>query len=119
MAKNFVQEGDVITFIAPSGGVVSGTPIFIGGQFVVPLVSVAQGATFAGRVTGVWDLPKATGASTDLTEGQAVFWDATAGTIKRVSASGLRLCGIAVSAASTSATTARVAINQQALPAQV
>ncbi len=119
MAKNFKQPGDILTLTAPAGGVVSGGLYIIGGMAVVALTTAGAGVSFAGQKEGVFELPKATGANTDLTEGQAVFWDATNGVIKRVSAPGLRLVGIAVAAAGTADTVARVDINRQALPAQV
>tara|TARA_R110000851_G_scaffold97963_2_gene212154 strand:- start:44208 stop:44522 length:315 start_codon:yes stop_codon:yes gene_type:complete len=68
MAKNYVQDGNVLTFTAPSGGVVSGNAYVIGAVACVSLVTVEAGDPFTGRVTGVFDLPCASG----LTEGAAV-----------------------------------------------
>lgn len=68
MAKNFVQDGDVLTLIAPAGGVVSGNPYTIGTLAVVALVTAAAGEEFAAKATGVFDLPCETG----LTAGAAV-----------------------------------------------
>ena len=75
MAKNYVQEGDVIDLIAPVGGVVSGNGYLIGTLFVVALVTAAAGASFAASVEGVWVLPKTSAQA--WTEGQKVFWDNT------------------------------------------
>ena len=44
MAKNMVQAGDVITFTAPAGGVVSGQGIAIGSLFGVAQFDAAEGA---------------------------------------------------------------------------
>ncbi len=71
MAKNYVSDGSVLTLIAPSGGVVSGTPVKIGALVVVPLESAAVGVKFAGKADGVWLLPTDTG----LTAGALVKWD--------------------------------------------
>ncbi len=68
MAKNFVQDGDVLTLTAPVGGVVSGSPYAIGTIACVALDTVAAGGPFSAKVTGVFDLPCANG----LTEGAAV-----------------------------------------------
>lgn len=75
MAKNYVSDGSVLTLIAPSGGVVSGTPVKIGALVVVPLESVAVGVKFAGKTSGVWLLP----ADTGLTAGALVKWDTATG----------------------------------------
>ena len=68
MAKNYVQDGDVLTLTAPAGGVVSGSPYTIGSIACVALVTAAEGLPFTAKVTGVFELPCATG----LTEGAAV-----------------------------------------------
>lgn len=61
MAKNYVQDGDVLTLTAPVGGVVAGVPVAIGQLVVVPLVTVAAGQPFAGRTDGVWNIACAAG----------------------------------------------------------
>lgn len=119
MAKNMSQPGDILTLTAPVGGVVSGGLYIIGDVAVVALTTVAAGLPFAAAKEGVFELPKATGANTDLTEGQTVFWDATNGVVKRVSATGLRVIGIATAAKSTTEATALVDLNQAPLPAVV
>lgn len=73
MAKNFVCEGRQMSFVAPAGGVVSGTPIKIGSLTVVPLESALVGDEFTGALSGVWLLP----CDTALTIGAAVKWDGT------------------------------------------
>ncbi|HBP6813497.1 DUF2190 domain-containing protein [Pseudomonas aeruginosa] len=65
MAKNYVEDGDVLTLIAPSGGVQSGVPAVVGDLVVVSLVNAAEGEPFAGKPGGVWRLPAAAG----LTQG--------------------------------------------------
>lgn len=61
MAKNFVQDGDVLTLIAPAGGVTSGVPAEVGDLVVVPLETAAVGEEFSAKVGGVWNLPAAAG----------------------------------------------------------
>ncbi|MDG9928262.1 MULTISPECIES: capsid cement protein [unclassified Pseudomonas] len=61
MAKNYVQDGDSLTLIAPAGGVVSGNPYVIGALAVVALVTAPAGQPFAARATGVFRLPCAAG----------------------------------------------------------
>jgi predicted RecA/RadA family phage recombinase len=60
MAKNYVQEGKNLTLIAPSGGVVSGSPYKIGALTVVALLSVAVGVEFNAATEGVFQLTKVT-----------------------------------------------------------
>lgn len=61
MAKNFVQDGDVLTLVAPVGGVVSGVPVAIGQLVVVPITSAAEGEKFGGKTNGVWNVAVADG----------------------------------------------------------
>lgn len=73
--KNFVQPGEVMTFTAPAGGVVSGTGVKIGGLLVIATVTAAVGEKFTGLVVGVVEHAK---LSTEVwTEGLAVNWDNT------------------------------------------
>lgn len=51
--KNFIQIGDTIDFVAPSGGVTSGVPLIIGSFFIVPVATKLESETFAGVVEGV------------------------------------------------------------------
>lgn len=59
--KNFLQRGDSLDLIAPAGGVVSGDAILIGTSILaVAVASKAAAETFAGEITGVFELPKKT-----------------------------------------------------------
>ena len=40
--KTYQQDGEVLTFIAPTGGVVSGTGVKIGDILVIPTITAAQ-----------------------------------------------------------------------------
>ncbi len=118
MASNYVLEGDTLTLIAPSGGVVAGTGYVIGSLFVVALVTASAGATFAGMTEGVFRMNKNTHASTKaFTAGEAIFWDN--GTDKRwdKTGSGFFQVGVAVAAAASTDTTVLVEINRRALAA--
>ena len=84
MAKNYVQDGDVLTLTAPAGGVVAGVPVAIGQLVVVPLVTVAAGQPFAGRTDGVWNIAcaagLAAGAKVSVKDG-ALVADGTASSV--------------------------------------
>jgi predicted RecA/RadA family phage recombinase len=107
MAKNFIQPGENLTLIAPSGGVVSGTGYLIGTLFVVAQVSAAAAATFAASTCGVWELPKASGA---WTAGAKVYWDDTAKNVTTTATSNT-LIGCATIAQVSGATTGYVRLN--------
>lgn len=106
--KNFIQPGHTLDMIAPSGGVVSGTPLLIGALFGVPATTVAAGATFAFDVVGVFTLPKAT--SQAWTQGAIVYWDDTAKKITTTSTDNTKV-GCAVEVAGSSDTTGVVRLN--------
>lgn len=92
MATNFVKEGDILTFTAPTGGVVSGTAYLIGGILCVAMATVAETLEFEGRVAGVFTLPKAN--SQAWTEGQKIYWDDSAKVCTNVATAG-QLIGVA------------------------
>lgn len=71
---NFVQPGDLITFTAPGGGVVSGTPVQIGQIVVIPAVTAAATVKFEGMIRGVFKVTKV--GSQAWAEGAIVYWDA-------------------------------------------
>jgi len=71
MATNYLQPGSVLTFIAPSGGVVSGTAYAIGGRVCIALADVAQTLDFPGQINGVWSVTKV--GSQAWTVGVAVY----------------------------------------------
>lgn len=71
---NFVQSGQSLNFIAPGGGVTVGTPKQIGQILVVPAVTAAATAIFAGMIRGVFRVTKV--GSQAWGEGAVVYWDA-------------------------------------------
>ena len=93
MATNFRQPGDVLTLVSPSGGVLSGAPFVIGSIFAIAQTDAVEDAPVAAAVTGVWELPKATGA---LLAGAPVWWDDTLGVIKGATGAGFFLSDIAL-----------------------
>lgn len=105
--RNFIQDGNVVTLVAPSGGVLAGAGILVGGLFGVAATSAAEGADVEASVVGVFDLVKATGA---VSAGAALYWDAAA---KKVTgtATGNTLVGVALKAAGSSDPTARIRLN--------
>ena len=75
MAGNHVKPGAVLTFTAPSGGVVSGTLYIINNTACLALTSAADGAAFEAAIEGVFRLPKA--PSQAWLQGARIMWDNT------------------------------------------
>lgn len=92
---NFVQPGDVQTFVAPSGGVVSGGVYKIGQVVCVAAKDVAQTLNFEGKIRGVFTVTKV--GSQAWTQGALVYWD-NGNTRFTTTAGGNRLAGHAVEA---------------------
>lgn len=108
MAKNFVQPGDSITFVAAANAT-SGGLVVIGQMFGVADYSQVTGEQLTITCGGVWDLPKANAASTSMAVGANVYWDATnsvatpTNTFTRV--------GVCTAAVGNTATVVRVRLN--------
>jgi predicted RecA/RadA family phage recombinase len=106
--KNFIQDGNVVTVTAPSGGVKSGDGIVVGALFGICATDAAEAAEVEISVVGVFELPKASG---QITEGQIVWWDTSPGNVANVTGSGFYPIGVAVRAAGTNDATVRVRLS--------
>ncbi len=105
--KNFVQEGEVVTLTAPTGGVSSGDGIVVGNLFGVCTYDAAEATKVEVALIGVWQLPKASG---QLNEGAKVSWDNSAHNVCAPGA-GKYPIGVAVKAAGTSDATCVVRLD--------
>ena len=77
MAINFKQPGDIIQWVNGSGAdKVSGQVVVIGQVIGVCLVNIANGATGAVALDGVFEVPKVTTAV--IAAGDSLLWDASA-----------------------------------------
>ena len=112
MAKNAVQEGDILS-LDPGATVASGTVAELGSP-VGPFLGVSLDAGVSGTVSafgayGVYDIAKTTG--TAWTVGQAIFFKSS--TAKGITlASGNMRLGICVEAAASGATSGKVRLYQ-------
>lgn len=108
--NNFEQKGDVLSLIAPSGGVVSGKGYLIGALFVVAAVTVAQGLPFSGQRSGVFTFVAATHATTQaLSAGDPAYWDDTNKRVTKTAA-GNTMIGVVVEDKASTAASAKVAL---------
>lgn len=116
MSKNYVQPGNTLTFVAPSGGVTSGEGYLHGDLVVVAQETALVGENYEGMVVGVHEMTKLSGDNM-ATVGARIHWDntnkrwtttagtgtRTAGTVAKVAGAGVttvqvRLMGIGVAA---------------------
>jgi predicted RecA/RadA family phage recombinase len=105
--KNYVQSAMSFDFVAPVGGVVSGTPVLLGSLLVIPVGDAAVGEKFAGMLEGIYTLAAAT-ADTPA-QGTLAYWDDTAKEVTTDDDTGNNpLCGWFVEAKSAGVTSAKV-----------
>lgn len=105
------QNGNHMTFVAPGGGVVSGSGYRIGALFVVALASAAEAAEFVGVTEGVFTLPKTSAQA--WTEGQRIYWDDTNDRADSDASVGA-LIGVAAAVAANPSSTGSVRLNGSA-----
>lgn len=95
MAKNYVQDGNVLQLTAPTGGVVSGGIYAIGTLVVIALATAVKDEKFAAATNGVWNVP----ATAGLTAGAAV--GLLAGKVVAAATADAVACGKLVTATAT------------------
>ncbi len=106
--KTFIQPGNIITVVAPVGGITASQGLLIGGLFGIATSSILQGEDVEIAVTGVFDMAKA--SATVIAQGDQVAWDDTAKEIA-LPAVGLYPVGIATTAAGNGVTMVRVRLD--------
>lgn len=108
MAKNYIQEGDVLPYTAGGTAIASGAVALIGKRLAVALGDIAPNDTGSVSVTGVWSISK---LSTDVIGiGDLLYWDA-ANSRLTATAAGNTLAGYAAAAAGNGVTTVNIKIN--------
>ncbi|MCC5996501.1 MAG: DUF2190 family protein [Oceanicaulis sp.] len=105
--KNFIQPGNVITFTAPSGGIVSGQGLLAGALFGVAATTAPAGQQVECSLVGVFELPK---AADEIAFGDPVYWDNSQKAIT-TDDDGNTLVGAAIAPAGAGAATVRVRLN--------
>lgn len=100
--KGYVQEGKVLEFTAPGGGVVAGTGVKIGDILVIATTTAAAGEKFTGVRMGVVEHAKLSAQA--WTEGQQVNWDDTNKRFTTVTTGNYRAGVAGAAAANPSAT---------------
>jgi predicted RecA/RadA family phage recombinase len=108
--KNFVQNGEMMTYTAPGGGVVSGTAYLIGSLLVVATHDADATDPFTGLTRGVVSYTKP--GSQAWTEGVKIYWDDSAKKMTTTSSANT-LVGVAAEAVGSGAgeTTGKVRLD--------
>ena len=83
----FVHDGDSIDY-TPAGDITAGDVVVLGDLLAVAKVDIAANNLGALALGGVYEAPKATGASTAIANGKTVYWDVADGQVKEDSESG-------------------------------
>jgi predicted RecA/RadA family phage recombinase len=108
MAKNYVQEGDVLNYTAGGTAIASGAVVLLGARIGISLGDIAPNATGTVAVTEVWQIAK---LATDVVAiGVDLYWDA-ANSRLTTTAGGNTKAGYATAAAGNGVTTVSIKIN--------
>lgn len=105
--KNYIQPGNAIDCVAPSGGVTSGKPFVSGSLRGFVAGDAAEGESFALHRVGVYSYTKATGAA--WTQGDKVYYHAGNDEFTKT-ATGATLFGFAAAAAASGDTTGSICL---------
>jgi predicted RecA/RadA family phage recombinase len=81
--KNYIQEGNTLSLVAPAGGVVSGNIVIVGLLIAVATTTQAVGELFEGNIGGVYEFTKTTANAP--AQGSICYWDNTAKEVTTVS----------------------------------
>jgi predicted RecA/RadA family phage recombinase len=108
MAKNYVQEGDVLDFTAGGVAVASGAVVVMGKRVGIALADIQPLSTGSVSVTGVWNQNKL--PADVVAQGDELYWDDAADRMTKTAGANV-LAGYATAAAGAGATTVNVKIN--------
>lgn len=110
--RNYIQAGDTIEVTAPSSSgnidVVSGAVVLVGSVIGVAVADAEMGDPVQLKLTGVFELPKATGTAWAV--GDKIYWDFADQNCNK-SSSGNSLLGICTEAAISGAEVGKVRLN--------
>lgn len=114
MATNKVNNGDVLTVVAPHA-VVSGRVVVVGTNlFGVALANAASAENVALHIGGTWTLPKPNAVSTSAAAGASAFWDNANSQVTLSATSNTRIGHFAAAVGNTD-TTCNVRLNPACL----
>jgi predicted RecA/RadA family phage recombinase len=107
MTTKYVMSGEVIDYVA-GGTITSGQVVLVVNRIGVALAAIANGATGAVRVKGIFTIAK---LSTDVVaQGDLLYWDAGNSRLT-LTASTHKVAGYAAAAAGSGVTTVEINLN--------
>jgi predicted RecA/RadA family phage recombinase len=106
----FIHDGNTLDY-TPSANVSAGDVVVQGDLVGIAKLDIAAGALGALTVTGIFDVPKASGAGTAIAAGAKVYWNAT-NKQATTTATGNKYLGKSVRAAADADATVRVRLEQ-------
>lgn len=107
MAKNYIQEGAVLDYVA-AAAIAAGAVVVMGKRIGIALGNIAIGETGSVAVTDVFSVAK---LSTDVVaQGDLLYWDAANSRLTTTVGANL-LAGYAAAPAGNGVTTVNIAIN--------
>ena len=114
MTARFIQNGNSIDYTPAPGSDVSAGEVVVQGDLVgIAKLDITGGALGALAVTGVFDVPKATGVGEAIAAGAKVYWDVADGVAKEDAEAGAnKYLGKTVLAAGDDDATVRVRLEQ-------
>lgn len=109
MAVNYRQNGATIDYTnTGESPVAAGSMVVVGTLIGVALTTIAAGKTGSLGTSGVWELPKASGA---VTQGAVLYADTTAGNLTTVADAHVK-AGVAWADAASADATVVIRINE-------
>lgn len=109
MAQNYIQPGNMLEVIAPTGGLKSQAIVVVGLLVGVALGDAAEGETCEVAMEGVWEVAKTTGAA--WVQGDKLYFDPTAKSFTKTSTDN-KVAGYASEAAVSAAATGKILLKQ-------
>lgn len=111
--KNFIQNGDRITWTNGGSAVASGDPVVVGSLIGVATTDIAGAATGELATVGVFELPKVADTTGHaIAQGESVIFDVSAGKFDNKDLSpgtgDITVVAVAWAAATSAATTVQV-----------
>ena len=106
----FIHDGNTLDY-TPGANVSAGDVVVQGDLVGIAKLDISAGAIGALAVTGVFDVPKASGAGTAIAAGAKVYWNA-ANKQATTTATGNKYLGKSVRAAADADATVRVRLEQ-------
>lgn len=107
--KNFIQEGQTISFVA-GADYSSGDPVVLGGLMGIVVADVVSGAVGQALISKVVSVSKVSAQA--WTMGQRIYWDVSASLFTNVQDTDTVFAGTAVEAAANPSASGKLLLNQ-------